>query len=117
MFYNSKIQFKKVSNKAEAIEIATLFLEKLRENTAISIQKTMLFGSFTNATNHEYSDIDLAIWSEDFTGVGFLDNKIISPTMYQNPAFVSIECHTFSLQQTNPFEEEIIKTGIEIVLI
>jgi uncharacterized protein len=116
MFYNSKIQFKKVSNKAEAIEIATLFLEKLRENTAIKIQRAMLFGSFANATNHEYSDIDLAIWSADFTGVGFLDNKITSPTMYQNPAFVSIECHTFSPQYPNPFEVEILKTGVEINL-
>jgi uncharacterized protein len=114
MHYNSSVQFKKIENQAEAISICTLFLEKLKLNTNICIQKAILFGSYANGTNHEYSDVDLAIWSEDFVGVGFLDNKIIVPTIYQNSIFTNIECHTFSIQKPNPFEEEILKTGIII---
>jgi uncharacterized protein len=116
MHYNSAIKFKKIDNQAEAIAISMLFLEKLKLNTNINIQKAMLFGSYANGTNHEYSDVDLAIWSTDFVGVGFLDNKIIVPTMYQNSAFTNIECHTFTSQNPNPFEEEILKTGIVINL-
>ncbi len=112
MRYNSAIQFKKVNNQVEAIAISMLFLEKLKQNTNINIQKAMLFGSYVNGTNHEYSDVDLAIWSVDFVGVGFLDNKIIVPTIYQNANFTNIECHTFSPQSPNPFEEEILNTGI-----
>lgn len=41
---------------------------------------------FKNGGVHEYSDIDLAIWSHHFTGHGLLDLELIRPLLrkYKN---------------------------------
>ncbi len=116
MKYNEKIKFKKIKNKVEAISIIQYLLSEIKKNTLIKIEKAVLFGSFANQQQHEYSDIDLALWSEDFTGVGFLDTQQLSSLFYQNPEFVSIECHFFNREDDNPFQNEIRATGIEILL-
>jgi predicted nucleotidyltransferase len=106
-----------VSNQQEAIILVTKFVDLLSKESKVSIQKAILFGSFAKNEQHEYSDIDLALWSNDFTGVGFLDYKIFSSIKYKNKIFSDIECHTFSPKYPNPFEAEILKMGVEINLV
>jgi uncharacterized protein len=105
-----------VSNQQEAITLVTKFVDLLKKESNLSIQKAVLFGSFAKNEQHEYSDIDLALWSDAFSGVGFLDYKFFSALKYKNKVFSEIECHTFTNQHPNPFEEEILKTGIVINL-
>lgn len=78
-------------------------------------QKAILFGSFVNGKPHQYSDIDLAVWSKNFKDDYFVIAEKVAPLrrVYKN-----IELHPFSLKDTaakNPFIKEIEKTGLVIM--
>ncbi len=86
------------------------FLVALKEN-GFAVQKAILFGSMAKGNPHEYSDIDLAVWSEHFTDNYFLN---IEKTAFIKRQFKNIELHPFPLNETadtNPFIEEINATG------
>lgn len=71
-----------------------------------------LFGSVANGSQHEYSDIDLALWDDRFTGSLTIDYEPIKRLLTRFPL---IELHTFPSDEnefSNPFVAEIIKTGI-----
>ncbi|MGA2298185.1 MAG: nucleotidyltransferase domain-containing protein, partial [FCB group bacterium] len=62
------------------LEIIRKFIaEALKDN--IHIERAVLFGSYAKGTNHEYSDIDLAVVSEDFEGISFYDAKKLTKAM------------------------------------
>ncbi len=88
---------------------------KLLESNNIKIQKAILFGSYSKGTYNKWSDIDLALVSENFTGNSFEDKvnlidyiylagKDISPLTYRPDDF-----------ENNYFvRDEILKEGIII---
>jgi len=90
-------------------------LINILEINQISIEKAVLFGSFAKGTNNKYSDIDLALVSDNFSGNRFLDkekirkyiiavNTDISPLPYRPKDFT-----------TDDFlVHEILKEGISI---
>jgi len=83
----------------------------------INLRKVILFGSFAKGTQHEWSDIDVALVADDFTGVGFLDTPRFSRINLQTP-YIRIESITYPtdyFQESDPFIEEIKNTGIEII--
>ena len=85
-------------------------------NLGVQFKKVILFGSYARNAAHKWSDIDLALVSDNFTGMIIDDNNKISGA---NIKFVDIEPHTFPtayFEQGDPFIEEIIKTGREIKL-
>ena len=74
----------------------------------------ILFGSYAKNTQHEFSDIDLALAADEFTGVGFIDIKLFVKILKN---FINIQPRTYSTEdfyKGDPFIEEIKKTGIEI---
>ena len=80
----------------------------------IHFKKVILFGSYARNSAHQWSDIDLALVSDDFTGMIIDDNRKISRA---NVKFIDIEPHIFNsvyFEKGDPFIEEIIKTGREI---
>ncbi|MCL2328936.1 MAG: nucleotidyltransferase domain-containing protein [Bacteroidetes bacterium] len=82
----------------------------------INLRKVILFGSFAKGTQHEWSDIDVALVADDFTGVGFLDIQRFSGIGIKKP-YIRIESLTYPtdyFEESDPFIEEIKKTGIEI---
>jgi uncharacterized protein len=82
----------------------------------VSIEKAIVFGSFTKNRFTADSDIDIALVSEDFSGFPLADRQKISKA---NIRFPVIEPHTFSKKyfiSGDPFIDEIKKTGIEIKL-
>ena len=83
----------------------------------VHFKKVILFGSYARNTPHEWSDIDLALVSDDFTGRRLDDrDKIVRADI----KFVDIESHMFNsayFEEGDPFIEEIIKTGKEIKLV
>ncbi len=82
----------------------------------VQFKKVILFGSYAHNTAHQWSDIDLALVSDDFTGMIIDDNRKISRA---NIKFVDIESHLFNsayFEEGDPFIEEIKKTGKEIKL-
>jgi predicted nucleotidyltransferase len=74
--------------------------------------RAYLFGSVATGTPHEYSDIDLALSDERFSGCLTIDYEPIKHVLTQFPL---IELHTFSIfddENTHPWAKEIIKKGI-----
>ena len=85
--------------------------------TGVNLRKVILFGSFAKGTQHEWSDIDVALVADDFTGVGILDTPRFSRINLQAP-YIRIEPITYPtdyFRESDPFIEEIINTGIEII--
>lgn len=56
----------------ELNEIIEWFCRKLNES-GITVEKIILFGSYSTNSHSVYSDIDLAVISQDFEGVHILD--------------------------------------------
>ena len=100
-----EIAIKKVSDFAKEI-IAS----------GIQLKKVILFGSYANNRQHEWSDIDVVLVADEFTGFGFEDRKYFSKINIKKE-FLDIETKTFPtsyFEQSDPFIEEINKTGIVI---
>lgn len=82
----------------------------------INIEKAMLFGSVAKNEQREYSDIDIALISNEFSQNFILNNRLTSKINIKYPL---IEVHHFSLdyyKKGDPFIEEINKTGMELKL-
>ena len=69
-----------------------------------------------NGNVHEYSDIDLALWDEKFTGVMHLDYDKLKHFLLK---YRHIELHPYNTsdtETTNPFITEIKRTGFQIAV-
>lgn len=79
----------------------------------ISIIKVILFGSYAKGNAQSWSDIDLAIVSDDFEGIRLWDRKKIRPiTLSVSSNLEVFPYHPDDFITTDPFVREIIKTGI-----
>lgn len=78
--------------------------------------RVVLFGSVAKAKAHRYSDIDVAVWDEKFTGCRPIDRESLVKILHRYPR---LELHTFHSSETsddNPFIKEIEKSGIAVQL-
>ncbi len=97
------------------VEIINKFIEEAKKDN-ITISKAVLFGSYSNNTYHEFSDIDIAVVSEDFEGISFYDSKKLNAAMLRTS--IDIETHPYRPEEftpENPFVKEILETGIRIL--
>lgn len=86
----------------------------LKEN--IKVKSVYLFGSYANNKATEYSDIDVAVISDKFSGDPVDD--MVYLMRFRRNLDLRIEPHPFSTKdfdKTNPFVKEIINTGIKII--
>ena len=91
------------------------FAEAIRQQQ-VSLRKVVMFGSYARNEQRQFSDIDVALVADEFTGFGFQDVGLLGDAAIQKE-FVDIEPHTFSPAQftdRNPFVQEIKRTGIVI---
>lgn len=97
----------------EILDSINKYIEEIQKYYKIDI--IILFGSYAKGTNHEYSDIDIAIVSSDITDTFDDMAKLMSLTWGIN---TRIEPHPIKTDEfkenENPFIDEIIKTGIEL---
>ncbi len=96
-----------------AITIVKEFIQKLHYE-GIDIQKAILFGSYAVNAQHEWSDIDLALVSDSFTGFGFEDKRSFAKINSQKP-FSMIHTKTYPtiyFENSDPFIDQIKKMGI-----
>ncbi|MCU0374728.1 MAG: nucleotidyltransferase domain-containing protein [Chitinophagaceae bacterium] len=80
----------------------------------IVIERMVLFGSYAKRQAHAYSDVDIALWSPQFTGLGLIDLPLYQPILRKYP-FLDIK--TFPANATayeQPFLEVIEQEGKEI---
>lgn len=85
------------------------------EEMGYPFQKAILFGSMVKGTAHNWSDIDLAVWSEKFEGNYF---ELIEKLAPLRRKYKNIEIHPFHPEdnaENNFFISEIEQTGILIL--
>ena len=88
------------------------FLLELKESN-FNVKKVILFGSYANGKVHENSDIDLAIWADEFEQNADNIAKIVSKIAKYYP--IQPKLYN-SNENDDPFIEIINKTGREIAL-
>ena len=101
--------------KKTAIERVKNFALELKAG-GLRLRKVILFGSYTRNRQHEWSDIDVALVADEFTGIGFDDAKFFSSVNIKKP-YILIEAKTYPtgyFKKGDPFIDEIKRTGIEI---
>ena len=82
------------SEKDKAINKARQLIGLLKTN-GIDIYEAYVFGSVAMGKEDEYSDIDIAIVSEEFIGIPFYDVKKVSK--FRRAIDLRLEVHPFSL--------------------
>ena len=95
-------------------KIVNEYLDSLKRNN-IPIQQAILFGSYVSGKYNEYSDIDIALVSDFFEGIRFLDRKKILKISLDIDE--DIEPMPFNPKQfttDNPFVREILETGVNV---
>ncbi len=91
------------------------YISSLNEHH-IKIDKAFLFGSYSKGTSNEWSDIDIALISEIFTGNRIKDrDKIRACTRHVSTMIEVIPFSREDFTEANPLANEIIKTGIQII--
>lgn len=83
----------------------------------LHIARIILFGSYAKGNYTEWSDIDLAVVSEDFEGIRLFDNiKLDKPVLRTSSLLETYPFRPEDFNESNPFvRDEILKYGIEIV--
>jgi predicted nucleotidyltransferase len=103
-------------NKRTAKKIVKDYIEACKERN-ILFNKVILFGSVISGKNNEFSDIDIALVSDQFTGNPITDWNMLVPI---NIRFDDIEPHPYRtkyFEAGDAFIDEVIKKeGIEIPL-
>jgi len=100
----------------DAKTTATKYLQSLEE-AHISVSEMYLFGSYSQNTQHEHSDIDVAVVSPDF-GHCRPDERV-QLLVARGKSFLDIEPHPIGLNDFrendwDPFVKE-VKKGIRII--
>jgi predicted nucleotidyltransferase len=85
------------------------------EGEGYAFNKVILFGSYSNGYPHELSDIDLAIWSPQFSDDPYESKEKIRSLLQ---SYTPIQLHPYAsgeTAQTDPFIAEIERTGKEVI--
>lgn len=97
------------------IESIKLLLDTLNKSD-ILIQKAILYGSYAKGNSDQYSDIDLALVSDSFSGNRFLDKEMIRRYVVGVNSDISpMPFRPEDFNRNNIFAQEIMKDGISIV--
>jgi len=102
-------------DKRNAIKIVKQYLAHLAKND-FDIKAAYIFGSFAKEISHKDSDVDLAIVLHNFPNS--FDMEVKSMILRRKNETI-IEPHLFDqteFNNSNPFANDILKTGLEIKL-
>jgi len=101
-------------DKRAALKVVKKFITFLKENK-FNIQKAYIFGSYARGSFHEDSDIDLAIIMSNLPDTFNMQVQLMK---LRRKFDTRIEPHPFDetdFNTSNPFANEILRTGIQIV--
>ena len=86
------------------------------ERDNIHLKAVVLFGSYATGRYEEFSDIDVALVSDDFQGVRFFDReRIRKPTLATDYRISPLPFRSEDFKEGNLFVKEILKTGVKII--
>jgi predicted nucleotidyltransferase len=86
------------------------------ETHGVNLRTVILYGSFAKGTKHKWSDIDVALVADDFTG-WYPDDKKLFPYVGIKKPYIRIEAQTYPtdyFREGDPFIDEIRKDGVVI---
>lgn len=99
----------------EIMEIVKKYVEVILAN--YKVKAIILFGSYAKGTNHEDSDIDIAIITDDIKCNDIFDEQLNLKKLRRNIDY-RIEPHLIEVADYDnvetPFVEEVINTGIKV---
>ena len=98
-----------------AIETVKDFVREVK-GQGVHLRHVFLYGSVSRNTQHEHSDIDVALVSDQFSGVGFLDIPLFVKALRKHYIIQPKTFSTKDFENGDAFAEEIKKTGMEIKL-
>jgi len=94
--------------------IINRYLEELERNS-IPIREAMLFGSYANGNYNEWSDIDIALVSEIFSGNWIDDkDKIRKTTLSVSSQIEAMPFSPSDFNEHHPLAKEILATGMNL---
>ncbi|MBU2554185.1 MAG: nucleotidyltransferase domain-containing protein [Bacteroidetes bacterium] len=99
-------------DKGEALKIANLYVDSIDDR--YTILQAYLFGSYAKGTNHEDSDIDIAVVVKNVSDI--IDTQIEMMKLRRR-IDLRIEPHPFivsDFNQNDPLVNEILKYGIRL---
>ena len=102
-------------DKDVAIGIARNYARDI-EAHGVHLRAVFMFGSFAKGTQHEWSDIDVALVADEFTGLP--EDYDFFPHIGIKKPYTIIETKTYPTKyflEGDPFIEEIKNTGIKII--
>jgi predicted nucleotidyltransferase len=100
-------------DQADALAISKKYLSRLKSE--LDFSEAWLFGSYAKGSQHENSDIDLAIVTNNNAPVSF-ETEVKLMTLRRNEETL-IDPHVFSKQDFNrlePFVDQIVRFGMPI---
>lgn len=96
-------------------DLLTTFCNDLSEN-GMAPESLILFGSYANGGVHAYSDVDIAVWSGEFTGDVLADFEKAKRVLNKYPVLQAKLYPQFADENNfDPFIGEIKRTGITIL--
>ena len=99
----------------EIMTILKRYIAELEEND-IHLKAAIFLGSYATGNYKEFSDIDIALVSDDYQGVRFSDReRVRKPTLAVDYRIDPLPFKTEDFREDNPFVKEILKTGIRII--
>ena len=104
------------------VKIPNIIINKVKDyidilnRNGFPIKRAVLFGSYANGNYNKWSDIDIALVSDNFEGIRFNDRKKIRQFKFEVSADIEPLPYTPNDFSTNdPFVKKILKTGVRIV--
>lgn len=98
------------------VELVKKYVEELERN-GIQIREAIIFGSFVKGTSKEWSDIDVALVSPDFTGDRFEDRRRIIPMRRKIDSRIEpLPFRPEDFYDGGMLAEEIKRTGVSLDL-
>lgn len=92
-----------------------LFVNELKKNH-IHIQQAFLFGSYAYGDFDTWSDIDIALVSDDFSGIRFQDRDAIRKIKLSVSSNLEpLPYRPEDFNEADPFIKKILETGIRVV--
>jgi predicted nucleotidyltransferase len=92
------------------------YIRNVQKN-GIEIERAILYGSYARGNASEFSDIDFALISRNFTGNRFIDRQRIIPLRRQiDERLEPMPFLPEDFHEGNPLAADIMEHGIEIEL-
>ncbi len=102
-----------IPNKIQ--RIIAQYLASLKDH-GFQIQDAILFGSYARGNANQWSDIDLALVSNEFEGIRFTDkNKIRKITISISSDLEILPFNPKDFTSSDPLVKEILDTGVRVI--